>query len=92
MPKVFDAGPYTIYFWVAEGVPLEPVHVHVTEGIPAPDDTKFWITESGGSILAHNKGNIARTRLKELQAIIESQHRLIVNKWKSTFNQISFYC
>ena len=36
MPKVFDVGPYTVYFWIGEGDPLEPVHVHVTDGVPPP--------------------------------------------------------
>ena len=92
MPKVFDLGPYTIYFWVGEGNPLEPVHVHVTEGTPSPDDTKFWITRSGGAILAHNRGNISTKRLRAIQAIIESQHRLVTLKWQETFGQLSFYC
>lgn len=92
MPKVFDVGPYTVYFWIGEGDPLEPVHVHVTDGVPAPDDTKFWLTQSGGSVLCHNKGRISSPRLREVQAVIESQHRLIVAKWLSRFGQASYFC
>lgn len=92
MPKVFDVGPYTIYFWVGEGCPLEPVHVHVTDGTPAPNDTKFWITRSGGAILCHNCGNIRIGHLRKLEAIIESQSRLIVEKWLTKFGKAEFYC
>ena len=92
MPKVFNAGPYAVYFWIGEGDPLEPVHVHVTVGTPAPDDTKFWITRSGGAILAHNKGDIPPHKLREVQALIQSQHRLIVTKWQSRFGQVSYFC
>jgi len=92
MPKVFDLGPYTIYFWVGEGNPLEPVHVHVTEGTPSPNDTKFWITRSGGAVLSQNKGNIGLKRLRDIQAIVESQHRLIVEKWMAKFGQVTYYC
>ena len=92
MPKVFDLGPYTIYFWVGEGNPLEPVHVHVTEGTPSPNDTKFWITRSGGAILCHNKGNIGLKRLRDIQSIIESQHRLVTEKWLAKFGEITYFC
>lgn len=29
------------------GQPLEPIHVHVVEGVPAPNTTKVWITRTG---------------------------------------------
>lgn len=34
MPQVFKIGSYTVYFWMNEGKPLEPVHVHVAQGFP----------------------------------------------------------
>jgi len=30
MPQVFKIGSYLVYFWMDEGKPLEPVHVHVS--------------------------------------------------------------
>lgn len=92
MPKVFDIGPYTVYFWIGEGDPLEPVHVHVTEGVPSPDDTKVWITQSGGTVLCHNRGRIAPARPREVLSVISSQHRLVCEKWQARFGAISFYC
>lgn len=92
MPKVFDVGPYTVYFWIGEGSPLEPVHVHVTDGVPAPDDTKFWLTKSGGAILCHNKGKISSGKLRSIRDVIESQYRLIERRWKERFGQITYYC
>ncbi len=35
MPQIFKIGSYTVYFWMNEGNPLEPVHVHVAKGIPS---------------------------------------------------------
>lgn len=32
MPQILRIGPYSIYFWSNEGDPLEPVHVHISEG------------------------------------------------------------
>jgi hypothetical protein len=34
MPQVIKVGSYVIFFWLDEGMPLEPVHVHVAEGVP----------------------------------------------------------
>ena len=51
MPQLFRIGPYLIYFWSNENNPVEPVHVHITEGKPSPNTTKVWITEAGGSSL-----------------------------------------
>ena len=35
MPQIFKVGSYLIYFWLNEGKPLEPIHVHVSERIPS---------------------------------------------------------
>ena len=29
MPQLFKIGNYWVYFWSNEGIPVEPVHVHV---------------------------------------------------------------
>lgn len=34
MPQIFKVGNYIIYFWSNENDPLEPIHVHVSEGVP----------------------------------------------------------
>ncbi len=46
MPQIFKIGKYIIYFWVNEGTPREPVHVHVAEGVPQKNARKIWITKS----------------------------------------------
>ena len=35
MPQVFKIGSYVIFIWYAESNPLEPIHVHVSEGVPS---------------------------------------------------------
>ena len=55
MPQIFKIGSYIVYFWSDEGLPTEPVHVHVAEGRPIPNGTKIWITKSLHGIVAHNK-------------------------------------
>ena len=33
MPQVIKIGAYVIFFWLDEGRPLEPIHVHIAEGV-----------------------------------------------------------
>ena len=42
MPQIFRIGGYLVFFWINENDPLEPVHVHVSEGKPSPNATKIW--------------------------------------------------
>ncbi len=32
MPQIFKVAGYLVYFWSNEGVPLEPIHVHIITG------------------------------------------------------------
>ena len=54
MPQVFRIGSYLVYFWANENKPLEPVRVHISQGEPMANATKFWITKSGKCLLANN--------------------------------------
>lgn len=55
MPQVFKIGSYWVYFWTNEGDPLEPVHVHVSEGCPTAQSTKNWITKAGKTYLCNKQ-------------------------------------
>ena len=37
MPQLYDFGSYVIFFWVNEGTPTEPIHVHINEKRPVPN-------------------------------------------------------
>ena len=54
MPQIFRIGSYIVYFWSNEGIPLEPVHVHIAEGRASANATKVWITRSGHTLLCNN--------------------------------------
>lgn len=41
MPQVFKIGAYLVYFWLNEGMPPEPIHVHIAEGTPVQNGTKI---------------------------------------------------
>ena len=51
MPQIFRIGSYIVYIWSDEGLPTEPIHVHVAEGRPSINATKKIIKEALPSIL-----------------------------------------
>lgn len=92
MPQIFKIGSYWVYFWANENKPLEPVHVHIAEGKPIENATKIWITQRGKCIICNNNSNISDKKLKLIIRIIEANTDEIINKWKSFFGEIRYYC
>lgn len=92
MPQVFKIGSYWVYFWLDENLPLEPIHVHISQGKPVPNGTKVWITKNHRCSLAHNKSKIPSATLSNIIRIIEMRIPEIEQKWLSTFSKISYYC
>lgn len=92
MPQVFRIGSYWVYFWTNEGEPIEPVHVHVSEGSPSSGATKVWITRAGKCLVAHNDSHIPAHTLRNICRIIESRSGDVVAKWREYFGNVSFYC
>ncbi len=92
MPQIFKIGSYVIYFWSNENTPLEPVHIHVAENTPQENATKIWITQSGKCLLCNNNSRIPLKKLRCIMGIIEARHSIIVSKWFSYFQEITYYC
>ena len=92
MPQVFRIGSYWVYFWTNESDPLEPVHVHVTEGKPVSSGTKIWITKSGRCLLCNNNSRIPDRTLRNIMRIIESQSSKVIDLWMEYFGDITYYC
>ena len=80
MPQIFRIGPYLIYFWTNEGVPLEPVHVHISEGIPSSNATKVWITKVGKCLLYNNNFQIPNCVLRNILRVIEARSVEVLDK------------
>lgn len=91
MPQVFRLGSYWVYFWTNENKPLEPVHVHISQGEPQPNATKVWITRSGHCYLANNNAKIPSHVLRNLMDLIEARHEEVISKWIDYFGDISYY-
>ena len=92
MPQVFKVGSYWVYFWANENAPLEPIHVHVSQGVPTGNTTKIWITKTGGCYLEHNNSQIPTRILRNIMDVIAARSEEVIRKWKDFFGEIEFYC
>lgn len=90
MPQIFRLGSYWIYFWADEGVPQEPVHIHIAEGRPVSNATKVWITKSGKCSLANNNSRIPTAVLNKMLRVIENRSSYIIKKWTEFFGEPTF--
>ena len=92
MPQILRIGPYSIYFWSNEGDPLEPVHVHISEGRATANATKVWITSTGKAILCNNNSKIPDKILKRMIRMIEANSADIIEEWLNRFDEIRYFC
>ena len=92
MPQIFKIGPYVIYFWSDENMPLEPIHVHVAEGVPHANATKIWITRKGKALLCHNNSKIPPRQLRKLMRVIEANSSEITDAWFDYFGEGRYFC
>ena len=92
MPQILRIGPYSIYFWSNENDPLEPVHVHISEGRANPNATKLWITSTGKVILCNNNSKIPDKILRKLIRIVEANSSVITSEWLNRFGEIRYFC
>ncbi len=92
MPQLFKVGSYRVFFWSAENNPLEPVHVHISQGAPNADATKVWITKRGKCLLAHNRSHIPDPVLRNIMSVIEARSDMILEAWRTFFGETRFFC
>ncbi len=92
MPQVFKVGSYWVYFWTNENEPLEPVHVHVSQGSPPPGATKVWITQAGKCLLCHNHSHIPDRTLHNILRVIEARSTEVIQKWTAYFGRADYFC
>ena len=83
---------YSIYFWSNEGKPLEPIHVHISEGRATSTATKLWITSTGKVILCNNNSQIPDKILRRLMRIVEANSAEIISEWCDRFGDIRYFC
>lgn len=91
MPRIFKIGSYIIYFWVNEGNPTEPIHVHVSQ-VQSPHSTNIWITSNHKCLLSNNNSKIPAPQLGIIMRAIEANVDDIIATWKKYFGEVRFYC
>ena len=92
MPQLYKIGSYIIFFWSNENMPLEPIHVRISEGKASANATKIWITSTGKAILSHNSSNIKMQILRKLIRFIEANSEEIEEQWIEHFGEIRYFC
>lgn len=92
MPQILRIGPYIIYFWSNENDPLEPIHIHITEGTPSANATKIWITSKGKALLCNNNSHIPERTLRKLMRFVEANSKTIIEEWIERFGEIRYFC
>lgn len=92
MPQIFKIGTYVVYFWSNENMPLEPIHVHVSQNKPSKNSTKIWITKSGKCLLCNNNSQISQKTLRNIMRLIEARNTQVIQSWYSHFGYMSYYC
>ncbi|MCI8634599.1 MAG: DUF4160 domain-containing protein [Eubacterium sp.] len=92
MPQIFRVGSYVVYFWSNKNNPVEPIHVHVSEGRAFASSTKIWITNSGKALICNNNSRIPDKVLKNIMRQIEANSEMILDRWREQFGEIRYYC
>ena len=80
MPKLFERNGYRFHFYSDEGIPREPVHIHVRKG---RDNAKFWLYPE--VIVAYNRGFSSREQ-SELARVVEQHRDEIERAWNDHFS------
>ena len=88
MPKALrDFLGMSFFFWSNEqsGNSLEPIHIHVCKGKPAPGATKLWLTQSGDVELCHNDSQLSEQELSRAIEYVKANYNSIIASWYQHF-------
>lgn len=80
MPIVLRIGGFKFLFYVNEGNPREPVHIHAKLG---RDEAKFWLSPE--VLMAYNRGLNVRD-LNQVRRLVEANRDLFESAWNDFFD------
>ena len=92
MPQIFRIAGYLVFLWSFEGNPLEPIHFHITDGVPSEECTKIWLTSTGQCLVSHNKSHVPEIKLRNILKIASARHSDIEAAWMERFGEIHYFC
>jgi hypothetical protein len=81
MPVILRYKGYALYFYSSEGVPREPMHVHVRGH---GGEAKIWLTPD---VMVASSGGIPAKTLRELVRLVREQRDLFIDSWKDYFDE-----
>ena len=79
MPVVFIYKGYRFFFYSNEGVPREPLHIHVRRGEAI---AKFWLDPQPFVATSHG---MSPAELREISAVVRENRELIERYWNEHF-------
>ncbi|MGL4942596.1 MAG: DUF4160 domain-containing protein [Thermoguttaceae bacterium] len=88
MPKALrDFLGLSFFFWSNEesGSGLEPIHIHITKGVPHENATKVWLKQDGSVELCHNNSQLTPKELSKSLEYIRANYSNIVSEWYRHF-------
>ena len=80
MPILFRVKGYSFFFYSNEGIPREPIHVHVRRG---GDSAKIWLQPN---ISIADSFGFSSIELRELIEYVEIHASLIERNWHDYFD------
>lgn len=90
MPSLFRVAGYRFFFWSNEGDPLEPVHIHVTDGQQAQNAPKIWVSYDKAEF-AEEYPFLKDTDKKRILRIVNDNRDTIISAWIERFGDYTFY-
>lgn len=91
MPSFPGLLGFKVFFWSNEGKPLEPIHIHVSKGIPSKNATKFWILSDGTVELAGNGSNLSEKELSRIKRALEDYTDIYIAEWKAYHKELPVF-
>ena len=79
MPVVLRIDGLKFMFYSNEGIPLEPIHIHVQSG---RNEAKFWLRPTVR--LAYNRGFDSKT-LSRAERMVEDHKKSLEKAWNDYF-------
>jgi hypothetical protein len=79
MPVILRWNGYRFFFYSNEGIPPEPLHIHIRKGEAT---AKFWIEPE---VKAASSYGMSASELNMLRQLVEENADLIREKWNEFF-------
>jgi hypothetical protein len=81
MPVILRYKGYKLFFFSSEGVPREPMHVHVRgQG----GEAKIWLEPE---VMVASSGGIPSKTLRELVRLVRARRDFFIDSWRDYFDE-----